>query len=96
MKRYTSIGLAAALGAACVTGAGPASAANYRMACVERCRDAGFPTSANVTLTCNATDGFQAWFKLVGIRTRRFYWHNIGVAARYIEDSFAGSRGHRH
>jgi hypothetical protein len=71
--------------------AAPASATNYSMACVEKYSDAGFPTSANVNLTCDATDGFAAWFNLFGQHSQRFYWHNTLVWPRdYIEDSMAG------
>jgi len=66
-------------------------ATNYDMSCVEKYSDAGFPTSANVNLTCDATDGFSSWFNLFGTHNRRFYWHNTLVWPRdYTEDSFAG------
>ncbi len=66
-------------------------ATNYSMACVERYSDAGFPASANVSLTCDATDGFSAWFNLFGSHALRFYWHNTLVWPRdYTEDSFPG------
>ena len=71
--------------------AGPASAINYDMGCVERYSDAGFPTSANVSLTCDATDGFSAWFNIYGTHNRRFYWQNTLVwPSDYTEDSFSG------
>jgi hypothetical protein len=71
--------------------AGPSHAINYDMACVEKYSDAGFPTSADVTLTCDATDGFSAWFNLFGSHTLRFYWHDTLVWPRdYTEDSFVG------
>lgn len=64
---------------------------NYSMGCVEKYSDAGFPTSADVSLTCDATDGFDLWFNLFGSHARRFYWHNTLVWPRdYTEDSFAG------
>lgn len=66
-------------------------ATNYSMGCVERYSDAGFPTSANVSLTCDATDGFSAWFNLFGTHNLRFYWQNTLVWPRdYTEDSFPG------
>jgi hypothetical protein len=70
----------------------PASwAINYDMACVERYSDAGFPESANVSLTCDATDGFGLWFDVFGGHNRRFYWKNTLVWPRdYTEDSLGG------
>lgn len=66
-------------------------AVNYDMACVERYSDAGFPVSANVFLTCDATDGFGGWFSLFGGHNRRFYWKNTLVWPRdYTEDSLGG------
>ena len=38
---------------------------NFDMGCVERYSDAsGFTASDNVSLTCDATDGFAAWFRI--------------------------------
>jgi len=91
MDRSHSLGVAALLLAAWLLGPRPAGATNYSMACVEKYSDAGFPTSADVTRTCDATDGFQAWFTLFSSHSRRFYWHNTLVWPRdYTEDSFAG------
>lgn len=69
-----------------------AKAINYDMACVERYSDAsGFTTSDNVSLTCDATDGFGSWFNLFGSHNRRFYWKNTLVWPRdYTEDSLGG------
>jgi hypothetical protein len=68
-------------------------AVNTDMSCVERYSDAGFPTSANVGLTCDATDGFWAWFNLFGTNALRFYWHDTLVwPSDYREDSFSGGR----
>lgn len=70
---------------------GRTRATNYSMACVEKYSDAGFPTSANVTRTCDATDGFSAWFNNFGSHNLRFYWHDTLVWPRdYTEDSFSG------
>ena len=67
------------------------SATNYSMGCVERYSDAGFPPGANVSLTCDATDGFSAWFGLFGTHRLRFYWHDTLVwPSDYTEDSFGG------
>lgn len=65
---------------------------NYDMGCVERYSDAsGFTSSDNVSLTCDATDGFGFWFGL-WTGNRRFYWHNTLVwPSDYREDSFGGS-----
>jgi hypothetical protein len=67
-------------------------AINYDMACVERYSDAaGFTTADNVSLTCDATDGFGAWFSAFGGHNRRFYWKNTLVWPRdYTEDSLGG------
>jgi hypothetical protein len=68
-----------------------ARATNYDMACVEKYSDAGFPTSANISLTCDATDGFSAWFNMFGQHSLRFYWHDTNVWPRdYTEDGFTG------
>jgi hypothetical protein len=68
-------------------------AVNTDMSCVERYSDAGFPPSANVSLTCDATDGFWAWFNLFGGNSLRFYWQNTLVwPSDYREDSFPGGR----
>ncbi len=68
-----------------------AHATNYSMGCVEKYSDAGFPKSADVSLTCDATDGFSTWFNLFGTHSLRFYWQNTLVWPRdYIEDSFPG------
>jgi len=77
--------------AALLAFSGHASATNFSMACVEKYSDAGFPTSADVTRTCDATDGFGGWFNLFGQHALRFHWKNTLVWPRdYIEDSFAG------
>jgi hypothetical protein len=69
----------------------PDYATNYSMGCVEKYSDAGFPTSANVSLTCDATDGFSSWFNIFGGHSLRFYWHNTLVwPSDYTEDSFTG------
>ncbi|MFQ5796619.1 MAG: DUF6345 domain-containing protein [Candidatus Bipolaricaulia bacterium] len=63
----------------------------YDMACVEKYSDAGFSTSADVSLTCDATDGFSFWFNLFGTHNLRYYWHDTLVWPRdYTEDSFVG------
>jgi hypothetical protein len=68
-----------------------ADATNYSMGCVEKYSLAGFPASADVSLTCDATDGFSAWFNLFGTHSLRFYWHDTLVWPRdYIEDSLPG------
>lgn len=71
---------------------------NFDMGCVERYSDAsGFTSSDNVSLTCDATDGFAAWFRfaLFGSIPKgnlRFYWHNTLVwPTDYREDSFGGN-----
>jgi hypothetical protein len=70
---------------------GSSSATNYDMGCVEKYSDAGFPTSADVSLTCDATDGFSAWFNIFGVHALRFYWHDTLVwPSDYTEDSFGG------
>src|SRR5258708_4855179 len=68
-------------------------ATNYSMGCVERYSDAsGFTTSDNVSLTCDATDGFSFWFNLFGNHSLRFYWQNTLVwPTDYREDSFGGN-----
>jgi hypothetical protein len=67
-------------------------AINYDMACVEKYSDAGFPASADVSLTCDATDGFSFWFGLFNDHHMRFYWHNTLVwPSDYTEDSLGGS-----
>ncbi len=65
---------------------------NYDMACVERYSDAsGFTSSDDVSLTCDATDGFSAWFSLFKPDRLRFYWKNTLVwPGDYTEDSFGG------
>jgi hypothetical protein len=66
-------------------------ALNYDMGCVEKYSDAGFPSSADVSLTCDATDGFTSWFNVFGSHNLRFYWHNTLVwPSDYTEDSFGG------
>lgn len=68
-------------------------ATNYSMGCVEKYSDAGFPPSADVSLTCDATDGFSFWFNFFGGHNLRFYWHNTLVwPSDYTEDSFSGGR----
>jgi hypothetical protein len=69
-----------------------ASAQNYSMACVEKYSDAsGFTAGWDVSLTCDATDGFAFWFAFFGSPSRRYYWHNTLVWPRdYTEDSFTG------
>jgi Family of unknown function (DUF6345) len=75
-----------------LSAAGALHATNYSMGCVERYSDAGFPPSANVSLTCDATDGFSAWFNLFGGNSLRFYWHDTLVwPSDYTEDSFGGA-----
>jgi hypothetical protein len=69
------------------------SAVNTDMACVERYSAAGFPSSADVSLTCDATDGFWYWFGMFGGNALRFYWHDTLVwPSDYREDSLAGGR----
>jgi hypothetical protein len=69
----------------------PAHATNYDMSCVERYSASGFPTSADLPYSCDATDGFSAWFNLGGSHNLRFYWHDTLVWPRdYTEDSFTG------
>lgn len=77
---------------------GAAAQINYDMGCVERYSDAsGFSSSDNVSLTCDATDGFGFWFSFswLGIPRAgnlRFYWHNTLVwPTDYREDSFGGN-----
>ena len=67
-------------------------AINYDMACVEKYSSAsGFNSNDDVSLTCDATDGFDLCFRLFGGHNRRFYWHDTLVWPRdYTEDSFAG------
>jgi Family of unknown function (DUF6345) len=67
-------------------------AINYDLACVEKYSDAsGFTSRDDVSLTCDATDGFSSWFSLFGPHTLRFYWQNTLVWPRdYREDSFGG------
>lgn len=67
-------------------------ATNYSMACVETYSAAsGFTKSDDVSLTCDATDGFSAWFNLFGSHSLRFYWHDTLVwPSDYTEDSFGG------
>jgi len=71
---------------------------NFDMGCVERYSDAsGFTASDNVSLTCDATDGFAAWFRFSWFGSTptgklRFYWHNTFVwPSDYREDSFGGN-----
>lgn len=70
-----------------------AFATNYSMGCVEKYSDAsGFTSSDNVSLTCDATDGFSSWFNLFGGHNLRFYWHNTLVwPSDYREDSLGGN-----
>ncbi len=65
---------------------------NYDMACVEKYSNAsGFSSSDDVSLTCDATDGFSFWFNFFGSHSLRYYWHNTLVWPRdYTEDSFGG------
>ena len=65
---------------------------NYDMGCVEKYSNAsGFTTADDVSLTCDATDGFGFWFGL-WTGNRRFYWHNTLVwPTDYREDSFGGN-----
>jgi len=69
-----------------------AIAINYDMACVEKYSDAaGFTSADNVSLTCDATDGFGYWFSTFGGNNLRFYWKNTLVWPRdYTEDSLGG------
>jgi hypothetical protein len=69
-----------------------ARATNYSMACVEKYSDAsGFNASDDVSLTCDATDGFSAWFNLFGGNSLRFYWHDtLVLPSDYTEDSQGG------
>jgi uncharacterized protein DUF6345 len=68
------------------------AATNYSMGCVEKYSDAGFPTSADVSLTCDATDGFSLWFNVFGGHALRFYWHDTLVwPSDYTEDSLGGA-----
>lgn len=70
----------------------PLHAQNYSMACVERYSAAqGFTAGDDVSLTCDATDGFALWFGVFHSPSRRFYWHDTLVWPRdYTEDSFTG------
>ena len=70
----------------------PAAATNYSMGCVEKYSSAsGFTTSDDVSLTCDATDGFSFWFNLLGTHSLRFYWHDTLVwPSDYTEDSLGG------
>jgi hypothetical protein len=70
-----------------------AFATNYSMGCVEKYSDAsGFTSSDDVSLTCDATDGFSFWFNLFGGHSLRFYWHNTLVwPSDYREDSLGGN-----
>jgi hypothetical protein len=70
----------------------PARGINFDMACVERYSDAsGFTSADDVSLTCDATDGFSVWFRLFSGHNLRFYWQNTLVWPRdYTEDSFGG------
>ena len=67
-------------------------ATNYSMGCVEKYSDAsGFNSSDDVSLTCDAADGFSFWFNLLGTHSLRFYWHNTLVwPSDYTEDSLGG------
>ncbi|MES2742033.1 MAG: DUF6345 domain-containing protein [Pseudomonadota bacterium] len=71
----------------------PALATNYSMGCVETYSAAsGFTSSDDVSLTCDATDGFSFWFNLGNRHQLRFYWHNTLVwPSDYREDSLGGS-----
>jgi hypothetical protein len=68
-------------------------ATNYSMACVEKYSSAsGFSSGDDVSLTCDATDGFSLWFNLFGGHSLRFYWHDTLVwPSDYTEDSLGGS-----
>ena len=67
-------------------------ATNYSMACVEKYSSAsGFTSADDVSLTCDATDGFSAWFNLFGGNALRFYWHDTLVwPSDYTEDGSGG------
>jgi hypothetical protein len=67
-------------------------ATNYSMACVEKYSKAwGFTTADDVSNTCDATDGFSAWFNLFGGHALRFYWHDTLVwQSDYTENSLGG------
>jgi len=66
-------------------------ATNYSMGCINKYSAAGFPTSADLSNRCIATDGFSAWFNLFGQHRLRFYWHDTLVwPSDYTEDSFGG------
>jgi hypothetical protein len=68
-----------------------AKATNYSMGCVNKYSSAGFPTSADLSNRCIATDGFSAWFNLFGQHRLRFYWHDTLVwPSDYTEDSLGG------
>lgn len=69
-----------------------ARATNYSMGCINKYSAAGFPTSADLSNRCRATDGFSAWFNIFGQHSLRFYWHDTLVwPSDYTEDSFGGS-----
>jgi hypothetical protein len=90
MKRKRLFALVACL---LLAGANRSDAVNADMSCVERYSDAGFPKSANVRLTCDATDGFWFWVNTFGEHNLRFYWPNTLVwPSDYREDSFSGGR----
>jgi hypothetical protein len=76
-----------------MAGSNCALATNYSMGCVEKYSGAtGFTTADDVSLTCDATDGFSFWFNLFGGHRLRFYWHDTLVwPSDYTEDSFGGN-----
>ena len=81
------------LGLLCLLGVLPSAtfATNYSMGCINKYSAAGFPTSADLSNRCTATDGFSAWFNVFGQHHLRFYWHDTLVwPSDYTEDSFGG------
>jgi len=68
-------------------------ATNYSMGCVEKYSSAsGFTTADDVSLTCDAADGFSYWFNFNGNHSLRYYWKDTLVwPSDYIEDSLGGS-----